>query len=97
MTRPELSLTFAVLRWPELGFLGLVMPTFRHTPFISGRWAADSAGDTAWRGFLGDRPPALRIWFSVMDCARVVVNMRVDEEEEGLERDTAAVAVVVVV
>jgi hypothetical protein len=37
MTLPLLNRTFAVLRCPELGFFGFVIPTFRQTPFISGR------------------------------------------------------------
>jgi len=37
---PLLNRTFAVLRSPEFGFFGFVMPTRIHTPFISGRYAS---------------------------------------------------------
>jgi hypothetical protein len=33
---PLLNRILAVLRSPELGFFGFVMPTRMHTPFISG-------------------------------------------------------------
>jgi hypothetical protein len=36
ITFPVLNRTLAILRSPELGFLGFVVPTFRHTPFSSG-------------------------------------------------------------
>ena len=49
MTRSELSLTRAILRSAELGFLGLVMVTRRHTPFMHGRLPSESAGDTGLR------------------------------------------------
>lgn len=47
MTRPVDSLTRAVLRSPELGFLGRVMPTLRHTPLSAGALTSECAGDTA--------------------------------------------------
>lgn len=37
MTLPLLNLTLATFLSPELGFFGLVVPTLRQTPFISGR------------------------------------------------------------
>lgn len=49
MTFPVDSRTRAVLRSPELGFLGFVMPTLTHTPLSEGALMAESAGDTAWR------------------------------------------------
>lgn len=49
MTVPLLSRTLATLRSPELGFLGFVVPTRRHTPFISGRFFI--AGDFALLAF----------------------------------------------
>lgn len=62
MTLPELSLTLAVFRCPELGFLGLVMPTFRQTPFSAGRPTV--AGERGRRA-LRDERPWVRTWFSV--------------------------------
>ena len=89
MTFPLLSLTFAVLRCPELGFLGFVTPTFRHTPFIAGRFAALRAGETAWRAFLGRRLVRVRSWLRVMDWDGVELNERVGQDfvrEEGDRR-----------
>jgi hypothetical protein len=57
---PVESRTRAVLRSPELGFLGLVMPTLTHTPFSSGALIADSAGETAWRARCCFRQPCFR-------------------------------------
>ena len=37
----------AVFRWPEFGFLGLVMPTFKQTPLRAGRFTM--AGDAGRR------------------------------------------------
>lgn len=56
-TFPDDSLTRAVLRSPELGFLGLVMPTLTHTPFMKGHCFSASAGETAWRAFFPFRQP----------------------------------------
>lgn len=64
ITLPLLSLTRAVFRSPEFGFFGLVMPTFRHTPFICGARFSDSAGDTACRARCGFRHPR-RTWLRV--------------------------------
>ena len=64
MTRPLLRRTRAVLRSPEFGFFGRVMPTLRHTPFIWGAFFSDSAGDTACRARCGFRHPR-NTWFSV--------------------------------
>ena len=36
MILPELRRTLAVLRWPELGFLGFVIPTLRQDAFHLG-------------------------------------------------------------
>jgi hypothetical protein len=43
ITFPVLNRTLAIFLSPELGFLGLVVPTFKHTPFSSGRFF--SCGD----------------------------------------------------
>jgi hypothetical protein len=76
---PELSLTLAVFLWPELGFLGLVMPTFKHTPFMAGRRSALSTGETAWRAFLAFRPfDFVRSWFRVMESVGVEVKVRLE-------------------
>lgn len=51
MTVPLLSRTLAVFLSPEFGFFGLVVPTLRHTPFISGRCVLAKAGDVGFRAF----------------------------------------------
>ena len=61
-TRPLLSLILAVFLSPEFGFLGFVMPTFRHTPFISGRLCR--AGEAPRRAFLPRRMP-FETWLKV--------------------------------
>jgi hypothetical protein len=82
-TLPELSRTFAVFLCPEFGFLGLVMPTLRHTPFIAGRFAALSAGDTACRAFFAWRPLVrVRSWLRVTKRGEVEENERVEGEEK---------------
>ena len=73
MILPLLSLTLAVFLCPELGFLGLVMPTLRQTPFISGR--PTIAGLRDRRFFWGLRQP-LRTWLMVVARKRVVVKDR---------------------
>lgn len=55
MTLPELNLTLAIFLSPEFGFFGFVIPTFKHTPFISGRLR--SAGDVVLRAFRSLRAP----------------------------------------
>jgi hypothetical protein len=67
MTLPVLSLTLAIFLSPELGFLGLVVPTLRHTPFSSGRLA--SWGDRSFRAFWAILP-CRRTWISVHLFAR---------------------------
>ena len=57
MDRPVESRTRAVLRSPELGFLGRVMPTLRQTPLRCGARISDRAGETAWRARWGLRQP----------------------------------------
>ena len=47
MTLPLLNLTLATFLSPELGFFGFVVPTLKHTPFISG--LLTSAGDVGLR------------------------------------------------
>jgi hypothetical protein len=73
MILPLLSLTLAVFRCPELGFLGFVMPTLRQTPFISGR--PTIAGLRERRFFWGLRHP-LRTWLRVVAQGEVVVKDR---------------------
>jgi hypothetical protein len=66
-TFPLLNRTLAIFLSPELGFLGFVVPTFKHTPFISGLFA--SAGDRSFRSPRCDLP--LRsTWINVHLCAR---------------------------
>ena len=90
MTFPLLKRTLAVLRCPELGFLGFVMPTFKQTPFISGRLAAERAGETACRAFFGCRP-RIRTWLSVIRKAAVDVKERVREGKKALGRTVRVV------
>jgi hypothetical protein len=59
---PLLNLTLAIFLSPELGFLGFVMPTRRHTPFIAG--LCTSCGDTFLRAFCPTRQP-FRTWLNV--------------------------------
>ena len=49
MTVPLLNRTLATFLSPELGFFGFVVPTRKHTPFISGLLI--KAGDTGLRAF----------------------------------------------
>ncbi|KAF7504908.1 hypothetical protein GJ744_001629 [Endocarpon pusillum] len=74
MTFPLLSLTLAVFLCPEFGFFGFVIPTFRHTPFISGR--PTMAGERERRSLFTSRP-LRRTWFSVVRCGVVA-----DKERE---------------
>lgn len=67
MTFPVLKRTLAIFRSPELGFLGFVVPTFRHTPFSSGRLA--SCGDRSFRA-LCCILPWRRTWINVHLLAR---------------------------
>lgn len=67
MTLPVLSLTLAIFLSPELGFLGFVVPTFKHTPFSSG--LSLSCGDRSFRAFRWARPPR-RTCINVHLCAR---------------------------
>jgi hypothetical protein len=54
MTLPVLSLTLAIFLSPEFGFLGLVVPTLRHTPLSSGR--SFNCGDLSFRAFCAILP-----------------------------------------
>lgn len=78
--RPEERRTLAVLRWPELGFLGLVIPILRQTPFIAGRFFI--AGDLSRRAFFGLRP-CTRTWLSVVRTAGELEKGR-DEVDEPI-------------
>jgi hypothetical protein len=71
-TFPLLNLTLAIFLSPELGFFGFVVPTFKHTPFISGLFA--NAGDRSFRGGLIFRP--LRT-----TCISVIFGRGVEEEK----------------
>ena len=73
MLLPELNLTLANLRSAEFGFFGFMVPTRRHTPFISGRFL--SAGDVPRRAFCGFRQP-LRTWLRVVRRGGEVLNGR---------------------
>ena len=54
-----LSLILATLRSAELGFLGFMMETLRHTPFMQGLCSFESAGETGLRAFWGLRQPRI--------------------------------------
>jgi hypothetical protein len=54
ITFPVLNRTLAIFRSPELGFLGFVVPTFRHTPFSSGLFF--NCGDRSFRAPCDIRP-----------------------------------------
>jgi hypothetical protein len=62
ITMPLLNRTLATFLSPELGFLGFVVPTRRHTPFISG--LNFSAGDVALLAFCPSLHPR-RTWLYV--------------------------------
>jgi hypothetical protein len=64
---PLLNRTLAIFLSPELGFLGFVVPTFKHTPFISGLFLR--AGDRSFRGGFTPRPLRTTC-ISVHLCAR---------------------------
>jgi len=85
ITRPLLSLTLAIFLSPEFGFFGFVVPTFRHTPFISG--LSTSAGDVGLRALCSTRQPR-RTWLNVASRGAVAVKERVG----GSGRRTMAVA-----
>lgn len=73
MILPLVSLTLAVFLWPEFGFFGFVIPTFRHTPFISGR--PTMAGERERRSLFTSRP-LRRTWLRVVRCGVVVEKER---------------------
>lgn len=73
-TRPELNRILAVLRSPELGFLGFVIPVLRQTPFISGLF--ESAGERPRRARCSLRQPR-RTWLYVAATQGVEENLRV--------------------
>lgn len=73
MTFPELKRTLAVFRSPEFGFFGFVMPTFRQTPFISGRLC--NCGDVSLRARCAFRQPR-RTWLYVALRGGEDVNVR---------------------
>lgn len=62
MTLPLLNRTRATFLSPELGFFGFVVPTRRHTPFISGLFT--NAGDVGFRARCSTRHPR-RTWLYV--------------------------------
>jgi hypothetical protein len=67
MTFPVLNRTLAIFLSPELGFLGFVVPTFKHTPFSSGLFF--SCGDRSFRAPC-DILPWRRTCINVHLCAR---------------------------
>jgi hypothetical protein len=84
---PLLNRTLAVFLSPEFGFLGLVIPTRKHTPFIAG--LLTSCGETFLRAFCPTRQPR-RTWLKVASCDWVVVKVRLEplravSKVEGVE------------
>lgn len=73
MTFPVLNRTLAIFLSPELGFLGFVVPTFRHTPFSSGRFF--SCGDRSFRA------PC-----DILPCRRTCINVHLCAREAGIGR-----------
>tara|TARA_R110002003_G_scaffold96_20_gene7594 strand:- start:11573 stop:12004 length:432 start_codon:yes stop_codon:yes gene_type:complete len=67
MTFPVLRRTLAIFLSPELGFLGFVVPTFKQTPFSSGRFF--SCGDRSFRAPC-DILPCRSTCINVHLCAR---------------------------
>ena len=67
MTFPVLNLTLAIFLSPELGFLGFVVPTFKHTPLSSGLFF--NCGDLNFRAPCDIRPWR-RTWINVHLGAR---------------------------
>jgi hypothetical protein len=97
ITLPVLNLTLAIFLSPELGFLGFVVPTFRHTPFNSG--LSLNCGDRSFRDFCAILP-CLSTCIKVHLCARdagaarsakvgVVVCKAVAAIEGRIDRDGA--------
>lgn len=83
MTFPVLNLTLAILRSPELGFLGFVVPTLRQTPFNSGRFL--SCGERSFRALWEARPDR-RTWIRVHLCAREAGAGRMQRVWEALRK-----------
>lgn len=67
MTFPVLKRTLAIFLSPELGFFGLVVPTFKQTPFSSGLFA--SCGDRSFLALCADLP-CRSTWINVHLLAR---------------------------
>ena len=81
MTLPVLNLTLAIFLSPELGFFGLVVPTFRHTPFSSG--LSLNCGDRSFRAFC-----------AILPCLKTCIKVHLCARDEGAGR-TAKVGFVV--
>lgn len=73
-----LSLTLAVFRSAELGFLGFVIPTLMQTPLSSGALTSRRAGETAFRARWATRQP-FETWLYVANGVGVAENWRTSE------------------
>ena len=73
MTLPLLNRTLAILRSPEFGFLGFVIPTRTHTPLSCG--LSTMAGDVTLRALCATRQP-LSTWLSVVLTRAVLEKVR---------------------
>lgn len=81
MTLPVLSLTLAIFLSPEFGFLGLVVPTLRHTPLSSGR--SFNCGERSLRAFC-----------AILPCRSTCISVHLWARDDGGGRIARAGAVV---
>jgi hypothetical protein len=88
MTMPLLNRTLATFLSPELGFFGFVVPTRRHTPFISG--LSLRAGDVAFRAFCPVLHP-LSTWLYVARNVVLLEKARVAAVGDACARGAMAV------
>jgi len=88
-----LSLTRAIFRSAELGFLGFMTVTRMHTPFMHGRLPFESAGDTGLRARACLRQP-LSTWLKVAQRRDIVgaigVGTRANVRSRGISGKAAA-------
>jgi hypothetical protein len=73
MTFPVLNRTLAIFLSPEFGFLGFVVPTFKHTPFNSGLFF--NCGDRSFRA------PC-----DILPCRRTCINVHLFARDAGAGR-----------
>lgn len=71
MTFPVLKRTLAIFLSPEFGFLGFVVPTFKHTPFNSGLFF--NCGDRNFRALC-----------DILPCRRTCINVHLFARDAGV-------------